>query len=293
MKNYSKLLIITVFITISIFCFQSSAYAQVVLDGSMGTDAKLHGPDYDIKAGYGYQAGTNLFHSFHTFNINTNESATFSGPATVQNIISRVTGGTGSWIDGNLSSSIAGADLYLLNPAGVMFGANATLDISGSFHVSTADYLRLGGSERFFSVPTEGEVLSTASPAAFGFLDNDVASISFEGSLIQKEDWDGTPTGLSVSEGKTISVIGGDIEMSGSYYQELTGTSNGVLEDIQTGSLYAPEGRINIASVASKGEVVPTESGLDISSDNPGNIYADHALISVSGQGSGNIFARC
>ena len=63
---------------------------------------------------------------------------------------------------------------YLLNPAGVMFGAYAGLDISGSFHVSTANYLRLGESDRFYSSSMEGEVLSTEAPTAFGFLGENV-----------------------------------------------------------------------------------------------------------------------
>ncbi len=291
MKNDTHLLIFTAFLFICLN-LQSPIHAQVVLDGSMGTHGQLNGPDYDIDADYGQQAGQNLFHSFHSFNINTDETATFSGPNSVRNIISRVTGGGGSWIDGQLRSTIPNADLFLLNPAGIMFGANATLDISGSFHVSTSDYLRLGGNERFFSVPTEGEVLSTDSPAAFGFLDNNIAPITFEGSLIRKEDWNGTPTGLSVPEQKTISVIGGDIEISGTYYQEEVSSTSGFIRDNLLGSLNAPEGRINIASVASKGEVMQTGSDLEISSEKPGNIYADHALINVSGQGSGNIFIR-
>ncbi len=118
MKNsFFALLIITNIFNLqsSIFNLQSTAHAQVVLDGSMGTVKQLNGPDYDIKARYGQQKGANLFHSFQTFNINTAESATFSGPASVQNIISRVTGGSLSRIDGKLVSTIPGADLYLLN----------------------------------------------------------------------------------------------------------------------------------------------------------------------------------
>lgn len=286
MKNYTYLLIIAVVMTINILNFQSPGHSQVIFDGSMGTDARLNGPDYDIKASYGQQAGANLFHSFRTFNINTNESAIFSGPESVRNIISRVTGGS-SWIDGRLASTVTGADLYLLNSAGVIFGANATLDISGSFHVSTADYLRMGGSERFFAMPTAGEVLSTESPAAFGFLSNNVAPISFEG---KGEIGQNDPRGLNVPEKETISVVGGDIEIKGTYYRAI---ASDYPEDTSLGNLSAPGGRINIAGIASKGEVIPGPSGLDITSQELGTItLGDHSLISVSGEGSGSIFIR-
>jgi filamentous hemagglutinin family protein len=191
--------------------FSDMAYADgthpqgIKLDGSVGTAGKidLPGPNYAIKPEYGKQAGPNLFHSFQQFNIHSGESATFSGPSSVKNIISRVTGGSASWIDGKLASTIPGADLYFLNPAGVMFGSNASLDLSGSFHVSTADYLKMGDNERFYSKPIENEILSVAAPSAFGFLSEKPGKISVEGaSLI----------------GNNLSLIGGDIEINDSAY---------------------------------------------------------------------------
>ncbi|MDM8558778.1 filamentous hemagglutinin N-terminal domain-containing protein, partial [Candidatus Parabeggiatoa sp. HSG14] len=107
------------------------------------------GPDYLIGADLGQQMEGNLFHSFQDFNLNSLESATFSGPNSVQNILSRVTGGNPSNIDGLIRSTIPNADFYFLNPNGIMFGPNAQLDVQGSFHASTADYLRLGDGGRF------------------------------------------------------------------------------------------------------------------------------------------------
>jgi len=286
MKNYLQQCVILAFL--SAMFGLTAAWAQVVMDGSMGAGGALKGPEYKIKSEYGRQAGSNLFHSFRQFDINTNENATFSGPDTVQNIISRVTGGDSSWIDGKIGSTISGANLYLLNPAGVMFGANASLDIGGSFHVSTADYLRLGRNERFYTEPVAGEVLSAASPAAFGFLDDDIAGIAFEGAEIRETDWNGSPTGLNVPQGETISVIGGNIEIDGTYYQYSIDESN--TEDVSTGSLGAPRGRINIASLLSDGEAIPTESGTDITSEKNGEIRLDHALLSVGGEGAGDVF---
>jgi filamentous hemagglutinin family protein len=116
------------------FTTSSAGIAQVVTDGTTGPGQALSGPDYAIDADLGTQAGSNLFHSFEEFSIRTGESATFSGPGNIENVIGRVTGGDVSSIDGRLASSIPEADLWLFNPAGVVFGLNATLDLTGSFH---------------------------------------------------------------------------------------------------------------------------------------------------------------
>ncbi|OQX27096.1 MAG: hypothetical protein BWK80_07025 [Desulfobacteraceae bacterium IS3] len=240
LKTHSRITRLISVIIIFLFLFCPPLYADgthpqgIKLDGTIGTAGKIElpGPNYAIKPEYGKQSGANLFHSFQQFNIHSGESATFSGPASVQNIISRVTGGSASRIDGKLASTISGADLYFLNPAGVMFGSNASLDLSGSFHVSTADYLRMGESERFYSKPIENEVLSVAAPSAFGFLSDTPAKISTDGSF------------LKVSEGKTLSLAGGNIELHNSI-------------------LYAQGGQVNLASAASAGEIKLTETGVE------------------------------
>jgi len=103
-----------------------------------GTDAEGVAATYLINADLGVQLGGNLIHSFREFNVAQGETATFSGPSSVQNIISRVTGGTPSSIDGTLRSTTSGSSLYFLNPAGILFGANAKLDLPGSSYASTA-----------------------------------------------------------------------------------------------------------------------------------------------------------
>ncbi len=265
-------------------------YAQVVPDGTMGTAGAIKGPVYDIKAEYGKQAGSNLFHSFGQFSITSGETADFRVSPAIQNIISRVTGGEISRIDGTLRSTLSGtstisdANLYLLNPAGVIFGQNARLDIDGSFHVSTADYLRMGKDERFNAV-ADVESLSSAAPEAFGFLDSDIASIRIEGrGEITQQDWENNSSGLRVKAGNTLSLIGGDIEIqNGTFY-----------EDLKTGDIAAPEGRINMASVASPGEAILRDADMDVSSfQKMGSItLSDNATVSVSGNRSGDIFIR-
>jgi len=238
------------------------AQAQITTDGTMGRAGALQGPNYQIPAELGQQRGGNLFHSFGTFNVHTSESATFSGPNSVQNILSRVTGGSPSSIDGALRSTIPGANLYLLNPAGVVFGPNATLDVSGSFHTSTADYVRLGQDGLFDTRGRGGDILTTAPVTAFGFLSDTPASIKASGSRLQ------------VAEGKTLSLTAGDIKLDNS-------------------TLRAPSGRLDIAAVASPGEVVSSAAGLETPGINAlGNIDSVSTELTVSGDGGGAVFIR-
>lgn len=193
--------------------------AQVATDGTTGAGVTIEGPDYDIGADLGTQAGGNLFHSFEQFSIGTGESATFSGPNNVDNVIGRVTGGDISSIDGRLASTIQGADLWLLNPAGVVLGPNASLDLDGSFHVSTADELRMEDGVRFSAADPNSGGFSVASPESFGFLGADPAGITVDGSQ------------LSVNEGETLSIIGGDVDIEGANLAVESGTLNVLAAD--------------------------------------------------------------
>ena len=207
--------------------------AQITLDGSLGPGGSLTGPNYVIGAQVGQLRGTNLFHSFGLFNVQTGESATFTGQNFVTNVLSRVTGGQLSTIDGLISTraTMPNANFFLLNPAGVLFGPNATLDVGGSVRVSTADYLRFADGTAFFADLGRQSVLSVADVAAFGFLRAPTAGITVNGSALQ------------VDPGQTLSLVGGGVQVSG-------GASAG-----NVGALVANSGRIEIASVASAGEV--------------------------------------
>jgi filamentous hemagglutinin family protein len=209
--------------------------AQIHLDGTMGPRGTLTGPHYAIDAAHGQVRGSNLFHSFGTFNVRGGESATFTGPGSVDNVIGRVTGGSRSEINGLLRCSIDGANLFLLNPSGILFGADARLDVSGSFHASTADALRFADGATLHANPIESSVLSAAPPAAFGFLGKEPQGISLAGSHLQ------------VPAGKTLSMVGGDLLVS-------------------SGALYAPSGEINMTSVASQGEVSITPHNINVNS---------------------------
>jgi filamentous hemagglutinin family protein len=217
----------------------SLAHAQIVLDGTLGPSGTLRGPEYFIGPNLGKQQGGNLFHSFQEFNINQGEHAIFFGPDNINNIISRVTGGHPSNIDGWLHSTIPNADIYFFNPAGILFGPNVRLNIPGSLYMSTADYLRLGNDGRFDATYPENTLLTVAPPAAFGFLDNDIASIEVNGSLLTM------PPNRVIEQSirnqqeipsNTLSLVGGNI-------------------NINEGTLLSFGGNIYLESVASEGEI--------------------------------------
>ena len=158
------------------------AAAQVVLDGTLGRTGALPGPNFAVTADLGRQSGANLFHSFSLFNLSNGQVATFSGPASVANIVSRVTGGASS-IDGTIRSTIEGAGFFLFNPAGVAFGPNASIDVGGAFHVSSAHSLRFADGARFDAANPAASTLSAAPPEAFGFLGGQGA-VTFAGTRI-------------------------------------------------------------------------------------------------------------
>jgi filamentous hemagglutinin family protein len=252
------------------YALTTSSHAQITLDGSLGAGGPVASgtlsdgtfTDYLITSDLGKQVGSNLFHSFGKFSIETGKSGTFTGPGTINNVIGRVTGGEMSNIDGVLRSTIDSANLFLLNPAGVLFGPNASLDIKGSFHVSTADYIRLGEDGIVHADISKESLLTIAPPSAFGFLSGNPASITIEESK------------LIVPEDTILSVVGGDVQVEGA-------------------TLEAPSGQINLASVASMGEVPVNLSDLKMDTVNSlGEVMVSDALIQASGNGGGTVVIR-
>jgi filamentous hemagglutinin family protein len=250
-------------LTIILLMHSLTIQAEIILDGTLGSQGPLVGPDYLIDAELGQQYGGNLFHSFQDFNLHSFERATFSGPNTVNNIISRVTGGEPSQINGLLRSNIPNADLYFINPYGIVFGSEAQLDVGGSFHASTADYLRLENGGEFNAREPKNSLLSVAPVEAFGFINQNPASLSIESSQ------------LKISSGKTLSLIGGDITMVG-------------------GKVEVAGGEINLASFATPGELQLSQDGLEVSSLSQFGelMLSDNAQVLTSGQGSGHINIR-
>jgi filamentous hemagglutinin family protein len=207
-----------VLVGLGLFACLATARAQVVLDGSFGTSGPLTGPNYNITAGVGLTRGNNLFQSFSQFNLKAGDVATFTGPANIQNILSRVTGGSPSSIDGTIRSGIAGANFYFINPSGVIFGPNASVDVSGAFAVSTANYLKLADGAKFVAaLGADDSMLSSAPVVAFGFLDGASGSIDVSGSLRSAP---GTPLSVigstvNVHDGATLEALGSQINLTG------------------------------------------------------------------------------
>jgi filamentous hemagglutinin family protein len=256
----------------------------VVLDGSFGRSGAVPSlnNDFAIQAAFGKRVGGNLFQSFSQFNLNSSQSATFMGPSNVHNILARVTSGSPSSIDGTIDSDIRGANLFFMNPAGVMFGQHAQLDVSGSFAVTTANYLKLAGGGRFNANLGGGDVLTSAPVSSFGFLNSAPAPVSIasgnntrdsKGSLIPGLG------GLSIAPHQSFSVVAGDIALNG-------------------GTVRGQGSRVNLVSVKSPGEVqldaTNINSPLDVSRFTAfGTISLSNlALIDASGPGGGPVVLR-
>lgn len=206
--------IILTFLAASLFIFD--AKAQVVTDGSLGPEVRLNGNDIQIGSELGTSAGTNLFHSFAEFGVVSEGRVTFNGASDTANVIARVTGGNVSDIDGTIASTMPLADLWLINPAGIVFGQNARLDVPGSFHASTAGVMELGEDGRFFASLGEASQLSVAEPSAFGFLDAGRGDIRLQGANLQLEV--GTSLSLSAAnislDGSALGGVGATLVAS-------------------------------------------------------------------------------
>lgn len=185
----------------------ASPDGQAQIIGADGT--VVPGSNAIITDDLGEIRGTNLFHRFLEFNLASGNQATFLGPDMITNIISLVTGDNPSNIDGRINSQIPGANFFLLNPNGVIFGNNASLSVNGSFHVSTADSLRFDDDTVFnrdtvFTDDSAGDPGDPFAkpPVAFGFMGNRPSPIVIDGG------------NLSVPRG-TLSVVGGDLTIMG------------------------------------------------------------------------------
>ena len=252
---------------ISYFCVSGNiAKAQVTPDNTVNTTVNQNGNVSEITGGQ--TEGDNLFHSFEDFSVPTGNETFFDNADTIENIFSRVTGGNVSNIDGLISAN-GSASLFLVNPAGIVFGENASLDIGGSFIGSSADSILFPDDISFSASDTEVEpILTINAPIGLGFRDNpgDVVNRSMVGDL----------TGLAVPADKTIALIGGDVLFDG-------------------GFVSTPGGRIEIGSVAENSNVslFELDEGWDIGYEDVTNFQdislAFAAFVETAGENTGDI----
>jgi filamentous hemagglutinin family protein len=271
--------------------FPTATLAQIVPDRTLGnensrtvSDTINNLPSDRIEGGA--TRGVNLFHSFREFNIGEGRGAYFANPNGIANIFTRITGGSPSNILGTLGVQ-GNANLFLLNPKGIVFGPNARLDLRGSFLGATADSIVFNNGFEFSSAnPSAVPLLAINIPVGLRFRDN-------PGTIVNSSQAIGpTPTlpplpleipvsnklGLAVDPGQTLALIGGDIQLNG-------------------GNLTAYTGQILLGSVKSPGLVQfePTAFGLNLNYSNIqnfGNIEMNGASINTSGLGGGKIDIR-
>ncbi len=264
---------------------RNCAIAQVTPDQSLGaessvvTPTNVNGLPGDVIDG-GVTRGANLFHSFEQFSIPALGEASFNNALDIQNIISRVTGESISNIDGLLRANGA-ANLFLLNPNGIVFGSNASLNIGGSFVGSTASAVNFADGTSFSATaPTTTPLLTVSVPLGLQFGQNP-GSIVVQGTgydlSVQEPTFSpiirgSSSTGLRVSQGKTLALVGGNV-------------------DIEGGVLTAELGHIELGSVGGNGQVslspIPSGNTFSYQGVQRGNIrLSQQALADASGGGS-------
>jgi filamentous hemagglutinin family protein len=276
----------------SVFIFTSNrAFAEVVPDNTLGAEAsriRQINPINDLNIEGGAQRDSNLFHSFSQFNINNGQSVYFNNPTGVQNILTRVTGGQISNILGTLGVN-GSANLFLINPNGIVFGENARLDINGSFIASSASNIKfLDGSEFNASLTQEKPLLTISVPVGLGMGNNPGeikvlgpgSGIVYENSKDKpRAPIDSSAVGFAVKPEKTLALLGGNVTING-------------------GVVRSPAGRIEIGSVGSNAEVglVPVTEGWKLGYEKTPNFadiqISDKAFVTAAGIGGGHISLR-
>jgi filamentous hemagglutinin family protein len=205
---------------------------QVRSDGSLNTIVNSsNGRDFVITGGG--NAGTNLFHSFSQFSVPTGGSAVFEHAPDLRNIFSRVTGGNGSNIDGLIQTQ-GSANLFLLNPSGILFGPNALLNVGGSFVGTTAQSIKFADGVEFGVAKANSPPLLTITVPIGLQMSSNSSSIQIQGNG-NDGIFPTTDLGLVSTPGRSMILLGNGINLTG-------------------GVVTAPAGRLELGSV-SNGEV--------------------------------------
>lgn len=289
--------------------FANCALAQILPDSTLPNNSSFNLENGTFNIDGGTSADSNLFHSFEQFSVPTGSTAYFRNDLNIQNIITRVTGSSISNIDGLLRAN-GTANLFLINPHGLIFGPNAQLNIGGSFLASTASSVIFADGRQFsaiapqatpllsINVPiglqfgqTQGRILVQGSSQPLGVSPGSLAPFQNEAEAIRFfEDPTAArltaltlfssllnrPSGLQVIPGRTVALVGGDVDFSGGHITALGGS-------IEIGSVAEP------ALVSLK----PTLTGWSLGYENVRNFndvqLLNQASLNTTGLGNGNI----
>lgn len=209
-KNHFILTILSFLGTI--LTISDRTLAQAIPDNSLGTKVESLNPQIDQITG-GSQHGANLFHSFKEFNVDTGRGIYFQNPNGVNNILTRITGNNPSQILGTLGV-LGNANLFLLNPNGIIFGDNARLDINGSFFANTAKSLVFENGLEFNTTNPQAPPLLTVNIRP-GLQTGAQGNISNAGNLTVGTGKTLTLFGNTVTSTGTITAPGGRVEIFG------------------------------------------------------------------------------
>ncbi|MBD2740379.1 CHAT domain-containing protein [Coleofasciculus sp. FACHB-1120] len=214
-------------------CFLSVQAQSIVpaTDGT-GTIVKPNGTQYDIQGGTTSADNTNLFHSFTQFGLSQGEIANFISSPSIQNILGRVTGGDPSVINGLLQVSGGNSNLFLMNPAGIVFGAGASLNVPRSFTATTATGIQFDA-EWFNAIGSNSYAALVGTPNTFAF-----ATPQTPGAIVNEAQ-------LAVKDGQDLNLLGGTV--------------------VSLGNLSAPGGSITVASVPGEKMVRLSQAGSPLS----------------------------
>ncbi len=286
MRSLQQTLYCAVYTMVGCLTASASVSAQTVPDTTLPNNSIVNLDGQLQRITGGTQAGGNLFHSFDRFNVRTGETALFDNAVNINNIITRVTGGQLSNIDGLIRAN-GSAHLFLLNPNGIIFGPNAALDIGGSFLGSTASRLQFADGTEFGTDNLASPPLLTISVPVglqFGNAPGAIVNRSQTTALLPSLDpaMPGlvpTPVGLQVKPGNTLALVGGNIDIPG-------------------GHLAAFGGRIEVGAVAANSRVslsplAENPSAFSLSYPETQNfqdiLVSGLASIDTSGDGGGSI----
>ncbi|MEG3843409.1 CHAT domain-containing protein [Microcoleus sp. herbarium14] len=230
-ENSSGWVIVAIYPQSQIAAAQSSIVPAPDGTGTTVTAPATGSPSrYDIKGGTPSGDGANLFHSFTRFGLNSGETANFISNPSIKNILGRVVGGDASLINGLIQVSGGNSNLFLINPAGIIFGSNARLDVSGSFFATTAS--GIGFDSGWFNGTGANDYAAlVGEPNTFAFG-------AQSGSIVNAGN-------LVVGNGQNLTLLGGTV--------------------ISTGQLSAPGGQITVAAVPGGNRVRLSQNGLLLS----------------------------